>query len=142
MNEEELRQSMSTLEYYRAQLESMEERERVLQMTYEENKRARQTIKNIGESSEGDELLVPIGGDSFAFARVAANDKVLVGLGSGVTAEKSVEDALSTLDSRMEELSQNLQEVQGKRQEVQQTYQELSQQVQQAYQQLQQGQQG
>lgn len=73
MNEQELRQAMSTLEIFRAQLESIGQNQQLIQISLEELGRARETLAQYQRSKEGDELLVPIGGNSFVFAKVATN---------------------------------------------------------------------
>jgi prefoldin alpha subunit len=50
-------------------------------------------------------LLVPVGGSSYIRARLETLDKVIVGIGSGVSVEKTLSEAKETIKKRLEELS-------------------------------------
>jgi prefoldin alpha subunit len=47
-----------------------------------------------------------VGGNSFVFAKVSDNQKALVGVGSGVTVEKPLGEAIKTLETRINELAE------------------------------------
>lgn len=106
MNEQEIKQALATLEMYRAQAESLAEQQQIISFSMEEYSRARDTLGKWKDAAEDAELLVPIGGNSFVFAKMANNRKVLVGVGSGVTVERPVEDAVKTLEGRINELAE------------------------------------
>ena len=104
MNEQEIKQALSTLELYRAQAESLAEQQQLIQMSLEEYTRARETLSKWKGAEPGSEILVPVGGNSFVFAKVAINDKALVGIGSGVTIERPLDEALVTMEGRIKEM--------------------------------------
>ena len=106
MNEQEIKQALATLEMYRAQAESLAEQQQIISLSLEEYSRARETLGKWKDAAEDAELLVPVGGNSFVFAKVADNKKVLVGIGSGVTVERPLEDAMRTLEARINELAE------------------------------------
>ena len=106
MNEQELRQALSTLEMYKAQAESLAEQQQIVNFSLEEYSRARDTLSKWKDAAEGAELLVPVGGNSFVFAKVADNKKALVGIGTGVTVEKPLGEAITTLETRINELAE------------------------------------
>jgi prefoldin alpha subunit len=106
VNEQELRQALSTLEMYKAQAESLAEQQQIINFSLEEYSRARDTLGKWKDAAKGAELLVPVGGNSFVFAKVADNKKALVGIGSGVTVERPLEDAIKTLETRINELAE------------------------------------
>jgi prefoldin alpha subunit len=139
MNEEEVRQMMATMEYYRAQLEGLAEQQQFIQHALEENVRAGETLKQYQSAGEGAEILVPVGGNSFVYAKVASSEKVLVGLGSGVTVEKSAEEALDVIKDRINELTETVKKVSERRASLEAEHAKLNQQFQEAYQKLQQG---
>jgi prefoldin alpha subunit len=139
MNEEELRQMMATMEYYRAQLEGLAEQQQIIQLSLEENIRARETLKQYKSAGDGSEILVPVGGNSFVQAKVASSEKVLIGLGSGVTVEKTAEEALDIVEVRISELAETVKKISERRGFLEAEYAKLNQQFQEAYQKLQQG---
>lgn len=139
MNEQELRQAMSTLELFRAQLESIAENQQLIQISLEELGRARETLNQFQNAKEGDELLVPIGGNSFVFAKVATNAKAIVGIGTGISVEKSMDEAVKTMDDRSKELLDTMNKLNDRRLAIEEQANVLSQAVQQEVQALQRG---
>jgi prefoldin alpha subunit len=139
MNEQELRQAMSTLELFRAQLESIAENQQLIQISLEELGRARETLNQFQKAKEGDELLVPIGGNSFVFAKVATNAKAIVGIGTGISVEKSMDEAIKTMDDRSKELLDTMKKLNDRRLAIEEQANVLSQAVQQEVQALQRG---
>ena len=111
MNEEEIKQALSALDLMRAQAESLAEQQQLIQYSLEEYTRAKETLSKWKDAKKGEELLVPIGGNSFVFAKVEFNSKALVGIGSGVTVEKPVEEAIETLDGRINEMVEALKKI-------------------------------
>ncbi len=111
MNEEEIKQALSTLDLMRAQAESLAEQQQLIQYSLEEYTRAKETLSKWKDAKKGEELLVPIGGNSFVFAKVEFNSKALVGIGSGVTVEKPVVEAIATLDGRINEMVEALKKI-------------------------------
>jgi len=139
MNEQELRQAMSTLELFRAQLESIAENQQLIQISLEELGRARETLNQFQNAKEGDELLVPIGGNSFVFAKVATNAKAIVGIGTGISVEKSMDEAIKTMDDRSKELLDTMKKLNDRRLAIEAQANVLSQAVPQDVQALQRG---
>ncbi len=57
-------------------------------------------------AEDGQDMLVPIGQDSFVHAKLSTKDKVIVGVGAGVSIEKSAADAKEDLSKRKAQLSE------------------------------------
>ena len=76
-----------------------------------------QTIIAINElkaaSAEGKiaETMVPVGFGSFVYAEVKNADRIIVDLGAGFRAEKTVDEAIETLNSRKEQLTKILEQM-------------------------------
>ncbi|HVO77712.1 MAG TPA: prefoldin subunit alpha [Methanomassiliicoccales archaeon] len=140
MNEEEIRQALAALDLYRAQAETLAEQQQIVQMSLEEYARARETLSKWKDASPGAEILVPIGGNSFVYSKVGTSDKALVGIGTGLTVERSTEEAIKTLDARITELTDGLKKITESRSVVESRAQQLTQMVQAEYEKLQQSQ--
>lgn len=69
-----------------------------------------ETVKKIKGLKPDTEVLVPIGSDSFATAKIAHTDKVVTGLGADVAAERSIEYTVKMLEARMTELGQAMEQ--------------------------------
>ena len=104
MGEEEFREAVTQLELHRAQLEALKRQSEILTIALEEHLRARETMSRYSESSKDDEILVPIGANSFLFAKIADTKKVIVGVGSELAIEDTIENGIKRMDKRIEEL--------------------------------------
>jgi prefoldin alpha subunit len=80
-----------------------------------------------------------VGGSAYVYASIVRNDRVLVGVGTGVSVDKPMEDAVATVDARIGELMDALKKISESRTVVESKMQQLSQIVQQEYQRMQQG---
>jgi len=69
---------------------------------------ANATLDGIEKEKENTEMLVPIGGSSYVKAKLADSNKIIVGIGSGVSVEKTLADAKADLKERLEELEKTL----------------------------------
>lgn len=99
---------MAILESYNAQLESITRQVKFLQMSLEEVTRARESIRALNESKEGDEILLPVGASSFVPVKVTGQKKVVVGIGNRVSVEKSMAETMSFMEANGAELSEAL----------------------------------
>ncbi len=108
MNDEELRQAMAVLDSYRAQLDALTNQAQMLQMSFEDTTRARETLKSIKDAKAGDEILIPIGASSFIPAVVSEKKSAFVGIGNKLTAEKSLEESIIVMDEGIKDLAEAL----------------------------------
>jgi len=69
---------------------------------------ANATLDGIEKEKENVEMLVPIGGSSYVKVKLADSTKVIVGMGSGVSIEKTLPDAKVALKERLEELEKSM----------------------------------
>ena len=140
MNEEEIRQALAALDLYRAQAETLAEQQQIVQMSLEEYARARETLSKWKDAAPDAKILVPIGGNSFVYAKVGSSDRALVGIGTGLTVERSTDDAVKTIEARITELAEGLKKITESRAVVESRAQQLTQMVQTEYDRLQQAQ--
>ena len=83
-----------------------------------------ETIKAAKEAKPDTEILVPLGSDSFVTAKLPKTDKIITGLGAGIAAERSIENAIQSLNARATEVGQAIEQARkeleklGKRVEV------------------------
>jgi prefoldin alpha subunit len=62
------------------------------------------SIKALKDVKAGTEILVPIGADSFVPAKLSFSEKVEMGIGAEVFAERTSADAVAALEARVAEL--------------------------------------
>lgn len=65
---------------------------------------ANMTLEGLEKHKGDEELFVPIGGNSYIKARLQDPDKVIVGMGAGVSVEKTLPEAKEIIKKRLEEL--------------------------------------
>jgi len=70
------------------------------------------TLEGLEKEKENAEMIVPIGGNSYVQVKLANPDKIIVGLGAGVSVEKTLTEAKITIKERLEELEKTLQSAQ------------------------------
>ena len=73
---------------------------------------ANMTLESIEQEKENAELLVPIGGSAYIKVKLACFDKVVVGVGAGVSIEKTLPEAKAIVNERLEELEKTIQSAQ------------------------------
>ncbi len=70
---------------------------------------ANMTLDGVEKEKKNAEILVPIGGSSYVQVKLANPDKVVVGLGAGVSVEKSLPEAKALLKERLDEVEKSMQ---------------------------------
>jgi len=92
-------------------------RESILLRLYREDKASLASMTALKDAKSA-ELLVPIGGGTRLPVTFTGGGKVVVDVGAGVALEKSPEDAISFLNSRIKELEDTLGKVASQKREV------------------------
>jgi prefoldin alpha subunit len=62
------------------------------------------TLESLEKEKENSELLVPIGSTSYIRAKLDNPDNIIVGIGAGVSVEKTRQEAKEVIKKRMEDL--------------------------------------
>jgi prefoldin alpha subunit len=83
---------------------------------------AQATLIGLEKETEKSEILVPIGGTSYIRAKLDNLDKVIVGMGAGVSVEKTREEAKEIIKKRLEDLDKT-------RKSVQQQYTQVAERI-------------
>jgi len=65
---------------------------------------ARITLEGVEKETADAPLFVPIGGGSYVKAKLDSTDRVIVGMGAGVSIEKTITEAKATVQNRVGEL--------------------------------------
>lgn len=65
---------------------------------------ARMSLEGIEKEKKGAQLIVPIGGGSYIKAKLEDPNKVIAGIGAGVSIERTFPEALESIKNRIEEL--------------------------------------
>ncbi len=114
-------------------MESLNEQSEMLRLSLEEHMRAKETMTRFQKGGKGAEILVPVGANSFLFARIEDPDKAIVGIGSDITVEESMEVAVKRLETRIEDIEKALQGLAGRMVETSRKVEEKSELVKDLY---------
>ena len=133
MDEAEARDAAAMIESAKAQYEALMRQQEVIKLTIDEHSRARDTISLVASGKPGDDILVPIGAESFIHARISEEKSAIVGVGADVSFQRSPEEAQKLLDARIDELNRAAHKIGERIEQTALTVQQLSEKVQEHY---------
>ena len=107
-SEEELRRLSMEMRYLEQTAEALQQRISMVNAAITDISYANMTLDGIEMEKENAELFVPIGGSSYVKVKLADSNKVIIGLGSGVSMEKTLLEAKATLKERLDELEKTM----------------------------------
>ena len=106
--EEELNRLSVEMRYYEQTAEALQQRISMINAAITDLTYASMTLESIENEKDNAELLVPIGGSSYIKAKLANTDKVIVGMGAGVSIEKTLPEAKAIVKERLDELEKTI----------------------------------
>jgi prefoldin alpha subunit len=99
------------LEIIKSQLESLGQQTEIFELTSNELERAKDTLVSIKDLKSDNEILIPIGGDTFIYANVSDIKKILINIGAGTIVELDTTDAIDKLEKRLDNLNKTSQNI-------------------------------
>ncbi|HUV61602.1 MAG TPA: prefoldin subunit alpha [Thermoplasmata archaeon] len=133
MDENEAREAAAMVETARAQLEALARQQEIIRLTIDEHSRAKDTITMISAGAAGEDVLVPIGADSFVHAKISDNKNAVIGIGANVSFQHAPEEAAKLLDARIDELNRAFNKIADRMEQTEQSAVQLSEKVQRFY---------
>jgi len=130
VTEQSLRESYVMLDTAKAQLEGLIKQQQLIQLAVDEHVRARETIKDLAKGEIGDDILIPLGADSYIHAKISDRRDAIVGVGAGISILRTPEEAQKILDEKIDELSRAFKSVTDKASQLEGMIQELTDKVQ------------
>ena len=106
--EEELRRLSMEMRYLEQTADALQQRISMVNAALSDLNFANMTLDGIEMEKENAELLVPIGGGSYVKVKLADPNKVIVGMGAGVSVEKTLQEAKTALKERLDELEKTM----------------------------------
>lgn len=111
-DEEELRKLSLEIRLLEQTFEALQQRLNMINAVATDLSYANAALENLEKEKENAELLVPIGGTSYIKAKLDNPDRIIVGLGAGVSAEKTRQEAKEIIKKRLEDLQKTHQSIQ------------------------------
>ena len=133
LEDNELRQAIAAMESYKERVEALSRQVQVLRVSLEEVTMSSDALKAFKNAKEGDDIMVPVGASSFITVQVTSNKNVIVGIGSNISVEKDVDDAIGYMDANNAEIAEALKKSAETLNEAQQALTTISNAVQQEY---------
>jgi prefoldin alpha subunit len=106
--EEELRKLSVEMRFLEQTAETLQQRISMMNAAMTDLTYANMSLDGIEQEKENAELLVPIGGSSYIKVKLANPDKVVVGMGAGVSVEKTLPEAKAIVKERLGELEKTM----------------------------------
>jgi prefoldin alpha subunit len=103
-NEEEFRRLNLELRLLEQTAETLQSRMNMINAAATDLRYAQTTLEGLEKENEKSELLVPVGGTSYIRARLDNPNQVIVGMGAGVSVEKTREEAKEIIKKRLADL--------------------------------------
>ena len=91
-------------EFCRNQLEALQQNLGLVDNSLGELKMVSKSLTEIETAEKNSDIFVPIGSDSFLKAKITDLDNVVVGIGAGVAAKKTIEEAKEDFEKRIKQL--------------------------------------
>ena len=126
--EQQLNEMVQQGRVLEAYMNDITSRQAAVRNLLEEARIASATMQGISADADS-ETLMPVGVGIYIKTNVPAAKKVLVSLGSGVTIEKSRDDALNYVEERIKEYEVAIRQLEGQRQQIAMQMEQMQQQM-------------
>ena len=103
-SEDELRRLSVELRFFEQTAETIQSRINMVNAVITDLTYASIALEGLEKEKENSELLVPIGSNSYIKAKLEDPDKIIVGMGAGVSVEKTLQEAKEIVKKRQESL--------------------------------------
>ena len=110
--EQELRSLSVQLRIHEQNAENIQTNMNMINSIIADLSYASMALEGLEAEKENSEILVTVGGNSYIRAKLVSPDKVIVGMGAGVSVEKTLPEAKEILKKRLENLDKNRQMLQ------------------------------
>lgn len=110
--QQELQGIIVEIENYKRRMEGLSRQGQLIENTILELNSTIEALSALSENKPGTSILVPIGSNSFVRAELKDTERVIVGIGANISAEKNIADAKKSLEIRGEELKAALEKIQ------------------------------
>ena len=103
-SEDEVRRLIVELRLLEGTAETLQSRINLVNAMHAELNMAKKTLEGVEKEKPDAPVFVPIGGGSYIKAKLADVEKVVYGVGAGISIEKPLEEAKRGVDERISEL--------------------------------------
>jgi len=128
MKEEELNKQLYLLQRYQEQAEQLYGEVEIIEKIIADYERAIETMQEMA-SIEHSEILIPIGGNVFAYGNLKDTSKILVNVGRGVFVEKPVNAAIDIINKKIDDLKKSQEKLIKTVEEIRERMEEITERI-------------
>lgn len=110
-NQKELQTKYIELQLLDQQIRQIQQQLTAIDTQVLELERLEQSLKEVNNTKEGTEILVPLGSGTFVKADIKNNKEVLMNVGANTIVNKKIEDALDLINKQTEELKKIISQI-------------------------------
>lgn len=121
---------MGEAEELRERLEMASRQLELMANMRDDKERAYETLQGVLKASPGDEILFPVGGNTFVSATLTDTKTVIKGIGAEYAMQRPVEKAVEELKAEMDTLDSDIQSLSRTAQQLEERYQQIAQMIQ------------
>lgn len=111
-NQKQVQEKIMLYQVLQKQMEEFRQQASLIENRLTELEVTENALKEMKGVSSGDEAMFTLGGGCYGFGKLLINNKVMVEIGSGLVASKTLPDAINFIESRkaeIEGIAKNLQ---------------------------------
>jgi prefoldin alpha subunit len=136
MSQKELQEKMVQYQMLEESFKELNERRELFTSRMMEIEQTKQAIDEIEKAKENN-VFVPLGSSVFLPGKLDKKEKMVVGVGSDIVMEKSVEEVKEILDKRKKMLEEGMEDVQNHMEEIIEKIRKIEPEIQKMYSELQ-----
>jgi prefoldin alpha subunit len=132
MNDEKIKQLYMEMQVYQKQLKQFQEALENINNKEAEIAYIKESLTNLSDMKEGDDLLVPINNGIFVKAKLVETEKVLVNVGSDIVVQKDIPSTQTMMDKQLGEIKKyqkgieaDMQDVHDKMSKIEQEFKKI-----------------
>lgn len=110
--DEELRRLTVELRFLEQTADTIQSRLNMINAVITDLNYSSMTLEDLEKEKENADLLVPIGGSSYVKAKLGSTERLIVGIGAGVSVEKPLPEAKEVMKKRLDDLEKARQSLQ------------------------------
>lgn len=133
MDDGELRQALNLVDAYRSRVETMTQQTQVLRMSLQEVSLALDAVRAFRDAKDDEVIMVPLGASCLIPVKVTPDRSVVTGIGSGISVQKTADEAIDYLEKNVAEITEALKTAMTSLNDAQQNLAAMSETVEQEY---------
>jgi len=130
MNQKTMQQKAYEFEMYKEQMKQIQMQAMQIQKQAQEFEQVKQSLTDLKKEKEINDAFIPLGVGIFASGKITDSKEVLVMTGAGIAIKKSIDEAITFLDDKIEILTAAFKELDAQGKQISKSAQEIANMIQ------------